>query len=1195
MKQSAKFQSASSGTTRHFVSFPSRFILCAMLAVATLGLLVAPAAQAAMTVTGTNSTTVGDVADPSTWAGATVYIGNGAAGNLTVDGGSALSTGELRAGQGSGGLGTVTISGAGTTWNTSYFLAGGQLGGGTINIQNGAVVTATNAYIGTYNGGGGTLTVDNATLNATTLILGGSQQANMTLNILNGATVNAGSFTAGSSQTALSSVNFGANGGTLIAPSLPTNIPTTRYSGTGTIVTNACLGDFDLLLDAAHTLTRQTVATWNGTAYDGTTQNIAIKAIPGAYGDLAVGYQKTGSMTIRDGSAFTSAGTAYIGHMAGSTGAAAIDGTGSKWTAGGVLYVGNSGTGTLNITNGATVSNTSASIGANAGSHGTVTVDGTGSAWTNSGSLTLGNAGTGRLNITNGGAVSVTGDTIVGPLGSINFGTGGGTLTTGSLLASASQLSGNGTINTSGIVGDMNLVFDASHGATQSFVANGSTINLNLTSSNTLGVGYLGSGALTIKDGVTVATSAGYLGYNAGSTGTATISGPGSKWTNSGTLYVGNSGTGTMNITNGANASNAASYLGYGYGTGSNGTVTVDGAGSTWTNSGTLYVGDSGTGAVNVTNGGSISTAGAYVGHYAGSKGTVTVNGPGSTWTNTGNLFVGTTGEAETGRLNITNGATISTGTLYASASQLSGNGTINTSGIVGDMNLVFNASHGATQSFTANGVTINLSQSTANALGAGYIGSGSLSIRDGVTVASGTGYLGYNTGSTGTATITGAGSTWANSGALYVGNAGTGMMNITNGGKTSNGAGYLGNNAASTGTATITGADSRWANNGTLYVGNYGTGTMNITNGGTVTNTSSYLAYNAGSKGTVTVDGTGSTWTNSGTLTVGQNGIGKLIITNGGAVSSSSGTLGYASGATGVAVVDGTNSKWTNSSNFTLGSAGTGTRTGYLSISDGGAVTANLITINAVSTLTIDVNSNLKVGSAGTNRLTNNGKIRLVAGAGAAVGNNFTPLSYGTLAGTGGTIQALGGVWNSTTHTVTVSGAATASGLGGATAVFNLATVQRTLITDTATGHSVGAAFQAGTGNVTFNAAALSPTALASLQNLLASGNTVLSAWNFSATGTTVDSTNPVYLSLSAGPNQSLSTLAIWHYDGSTWSAFTANDLAYDGTYASFTVTGFSGYAVSGTAPVPVPAAVWMLGPALAGIGFMRKRIFKG
>ena len=54
--------------------------------------------------------------------------------------------------------------------------------------------------------------------------------------------------------------------------------------------------------------------------------------------------------------------------------------------------------------------------------------------WTNASTLYVGNSGIGTLNITNGGAISVAGTTYLGlapvPAGAINFGADGGTLTT---------------------------------------------------------------------------------------------------------------------------------------------------------------------------------------------------------------------------------------------------------------------------------------------------------------------------------------------------------------------------------------------------------------------------------------------------------------------------------------------------------------------------------------------------------------------------------------------------------------------------------------------------------------------------------------------------------------------------------------------------------------------------------------------
>lgn len=375
---------------------------------------------------------------------------------------------------------------------------------------------------------------------------------------------------------------------------------------------------------------------------------------------------------------------------------------------------------------------------------------------------------------------------------------------------------------------------------------------------------------------------------------------------------------------------------------------------------------------------------------------------------------------------------------------------------------------------------------------------------------------------------------------------------------------------------------------------------------GGSVLNTwFSRIGTASGYTGTVTVTGANSKWATSQYLYIGDNGgTGKLIVTEGGYVSSGGRHGGgiMAFSGTAMAIVNGAGSQWVNNTALEIGRSGSA----KLTIANGGAVTSQATKINDVSTLTIDVGkgSSLTVNGTGSTfsdssgvtytagRISNEGTIRLVAGATAANGA-YTPITAYEWVGLG-TVEALGGVWDPTAHTVTVSGAAAASGIGGATAAFNLASNQRVIITDSISGYSVGAGFLTGTADVTFTAASLTPTALAALQSLLASGNTIASAWSFSTTGATVGDANPVYLSLYAGPNQSLSTLGIWHYDGSTWSAFMANDLAYDGTYASFTVTGFSGYAVSGTAPVPVPAAVWLLGSGFLGLMGVRRRIGK-
>ena len=253
-----------------------------------------------------------------------------------------------------------------------------------------------------------------------------------------------------------------------------------------------------------------------------------------------------------------------------------------------------------------------------------MTVNGAGSILTNSINLYVGGSGSGTLNITNGGVVTTAGPTYVASqsgstTGTINFGDGGGTLTTNSLYAGSSQLTGIGTVNTKGLVIDGSLPFDSTHGANQTILGFGAnsniTLNLDMSNANTaadLGAGYNSSGSLTIRNGITVHSTTGYLGYNAGSSGTATVAGTGSTWANSGTFYVGNTGSGALNITGGGAVGNADAYLGYN--AGSSGTATVDGAGSTWTNSGNLYVGHGdGGGTLTITNGGAVGDTYGYI------------------------------------------------------------------------------------------------------------------------------------------------------------------------------------------------------------------------------------------------------------------------------------------------------------------------------------------------------------------------------------------------------------------------------------------------------------------------------------------------------------------------------------------------------------------------------------------------------
>jgi T5SS/PEP-CTERM-associated repeat protein len=748
---------------------------------------------------------------------------------------------------------------------------------------------------------------------------------------------------------------------------------------------------------------------------------------------------------------------------------------------------------------GAQVSSENGYVGCNAGSAGTVTVSGANSKWTNTGPLAI---GSGSLTVDDGAQVTAQ-----------------------TFYALLSSLHGNGRITaTAGAILDADLVFNAS-GGTQCTVpfGSGGTLVVNAAGGD-LGVR---TGSLTVADGVTIEAANGYLGYQPGSIAIATVTGPGSTWTNSGVLFVGNSGTGTLAVNAGAQVSNSSGYLGYN--AGSSGAATV--TGSTWTNSSDLFVGNSGVGTLTIAAGGQVSNANGYVGYNAGSSGAVTVSGANSKWMNTGTLYVGYKGS---GSLTLADGAEVTTKTLFASLSSLHGNGTITaTTGAVLDADLVFNASYGmqSTLPFGSGGtLTVNFA---GGDLG---VGTGSLTVADGIAINSANGYLGYWSVSVATATLTGLGSTWTNSGSLNVGFSGSGSLAVEAG-------------------ACVTGV-------------------------------SGTLGCNSGSVGVAVVTGLGSKWTSSDYLTVGKFGAGTLTVKAGGYISSSGGMLGFSAGVTGTATVVGAGSAWTSNRTIYIGASGSG----RLAIREGGTVTASAVSVNSQSLLTLDVGhgSSLGVG-AGTGTITNAGKIRFLTGLQPTAGGQFSPIAAATWSGTG-IYQAVGGTWNTTTHVFTVSD--TLPGVSGTPIAVDLSQQQRVLVQENAINRAIGASFlsKTGTGStLNFTAATLTDADLPSLQALLQPGESVLNAWNLSADGTGYVATDPIYLSLSVPSDLSRHDVEIWKLTGTTWSPFTADDLTTADGYASFTITGLSGYAVT---VVPEPSTILLL--LLAAAPLIARRLLR-
>ncbi|MCA9238326.1 MAG: hypothetical protein KDA44_22795, partial [Planctomycetales bacterium] len=118
-----------------------------------------------------------------------------------------------------------------------------------------------------------------------------------------------------------------------------------------------------------------------------------------------------------------------------------------------------------------------------------------------------------------------------------------------------------------------------------------------------------------------------------------------------------------------------------------------------------------------------------------------------------------------------------------------------------------------------------------------GGTGDGTLTVDAGSHVSDYYVYMGYSEGTTGTARITGVGSTWSTTFLLIVGNQGHGALLVEAEGELYSGASFLGSSVGSTASATVTGVRSIWTNSGDLLIGNLGEATLRVEAGGQVSN----------------------------------------------------------------------------------------------------------------------------------------------------------------------------------------------------------------------------------------------------------------------------------------------------------------------------------------------------------------------
>ncbi|MCJ2069870.1 autotransporter domain-containing protein [Methylobacterium sp. J-030] len=580
-----------------------------------------------------------------------------------------------------------------------------------------------------------------------------------------------------------------------------------------------------------------------------------------------------------------------------------------------------------------------------------------------------------------------------------------------------------------------------------------------LTGQSTLGGdARIDGGALRLEAGGGLSGAYGSIASSLGSSGRATVTGSGSRWTAASDLSVGHRGTGTLAVAAGGTVS---------VGTNGTGTVTVaDQAGST----GTLAIGAA-TGqaaAAGTVQAGEVhfgaGTGRLVFDHTGNPDGTAVTFAPKITGAGGVSQLAGTT--VLTAANTYTGGTTISGGMLEISSDANLGatvgalsfdGGTLATTADVASARTVtLNAgggtfAPGAVTTLTASGTVggaggLMLAGPGTLALVGANTYSGATTITAGVLNIRSSTALGAADGTAATGTTVASGAALELQGGIAVGNealslAGTGVsgfgalrsisgdnsyagsVTLTDDSRINADAGLL------TVSGSITGTGSSPFDTWRLTLGGAGDGAMSGTIGRGIAGLSK--------------DGAG-TWTLTGANTVAADTTvrgGRLRITGGGTMSDAFGTVDAAGGSTADVTVMGTNSRWTNTNGVKVGASGRGA----LTIAHGGAASGGSGTIGAdrgsVGTVTVTGaksawthSFNLYVGQGGTGTMT-------VADRGA-VSNTIGYIGNG--AGSSGSVTVTGAdsrwtssigliVGSSGTGTLTVAEGATVAVTGGA------------------------------------------------------------------------------------------------------------------------------------------------------------------
>ena len=845
-------------------------------------------------------------------------IGNFGSGLLTINGGTVTSFGTLSGtvvsgggidiGQNFGSDGSVSVTGGGRLSGTSLNV--GTSGTGTLSINGGVVSDSGSFAEGSAAGSFGSVTVANGTLSfGNGMNLGLSGDGILTIN--SGGTVLSTSSTSSDWVGNLAGSNGELDieaGGTFAVTMAP----------------QASITAIGIGLNAASV----TLPAASGSAIvSGAGALLTTNDNPMSVGNAGLGsLLVTAGGSVAVGTSDTSLDYGLGIANSGGTGNVTVNGTGSTLTVDGYLLDGRGGTGSMLIeNNGKVVVNDAAANGsgigigagrgagpsgpANSGGNGVALVTSGGLLDLNSTTSSMnigGNGVNGALTVNNGGmvmagtaiaigtATSASG-TVYGGTGELDIGAGGTVFVNNPVasngydvyVGTASSSIGTSTTGTS------------SGAASGQVVVSGAGAVLN---ANSLGiaVGWLSNGSLMISQGGTVLSGSqnevagNALSIGRRSTGSVTITDPGSNLTATGVVYVARGGTGSLTIENGGSLSSLLDPNGVAG-------ISVGGTGlGIGISSGVTYLITGGSGFASVNTGGDMYSAQSIKVGTDGTEGTLNI-GQGGTAEAGSQVVIGTSVTVAAGdTIILPSSSIISNGTLISSTGiinvsaggllQIDGSSST-TPGLVigsdtsstGELNVV-----GAGATVNERGELI-VGQSGFGAL---VIQGGTVStmpvVVAGITGASVTAPLADVSAAAGSdgsnVTVTGPGAEWQILGDLNVGDAAAGSLAITAGGSVV--AASLDTAVQNTGSQeatsqiTVSGPGSQLNVINDATVGDAGSALMSILNGATVFATDLTIGAQSTGRGAVFLSDAGSQLDLAGTLFVGTTlGVGELTI----------------------------------------------------------------------------------------------------------------------------------------------------------------------------------------------------------------------------------------------------------------------------------------------------------------------------